>query len=201
MRYIERRIREFQRLGKKGETIFDFSPFLNLRLKATIKTELVFCICTANSSAVSGLRVQKALEHRDPEDLKPNEWENLLRRSGVRFYRKKAMYIRMAIRVYEEIEDLIRSGAREELVKLVKGLGYKEASHLLRNVGNEYAIIDRHVMRWLMEKGYLKKEIKLTPKRYEKLEALLKRIANRKRMSLSELDLWIWASRTGMVLK
>lgn len=66
---IIKRIEEFERLRRDGEVLFDFKPFLNLSLKATIETELAFCISTANSSAISGLRFQKMLEGVNLRDL------------------------------------------------------------------------------------------------------------------------------------
>jgi N-glycosylase/DNA lyase len=40
--------------------------------------------------------------------------------------------------------------------KQVKGLGYKEASHFLRNIGVKgHAILDKHVMRCLADVGVI----------------------------------------------
>ena len=197
---ISRRIKEFERLGKYGETTFDFRPFLDLKIKATIETELAFCISTANSSALSGLKFQKSLEGLNLNDLSVEEIERLMRESGVRFASRKAEYIKIAIDKFDVVERALKLddfSARRELLKL-KGLGMKESSHFLRNVGRKnLAIVDRHVLRWLGGEGY---KFKL-PKDYTKAEEVLRRIAKEKRLTLSELDLIIWFEMTGKVLK
>jgi len=197
---ISRRIKEFERLGKYGETTFDFRPFLDLKFKATIETELAFCISTANSSALSGLKFQKSLEGLSLNDLSIGEIERLMRESGVRFASRKAEYIKIAIDKFDVVERALKLddfSARRELLKL-KGLGMKESSHFLRNVGRKnLAIVDRHVLRWLEGEGY---KFKL-PKDYTKAEEVLRRIAKEKRLTLSELDLIIWFEMTGKVLK
>ena len=197
---ISRRIKEFERLGKYGETTFDLRPFLDLKIKATIETELAFCISTANSSALSGLKFQKSLEGLSLNDLSVEEIERLMRESGVRFASRKAEYIKIAIDKFDVVERALKLddfSARRELLKL-KGLGMKESSHFLRNVGRKnLAIVDRHVLRWLEGEGY---KFKL-PKDYTKAEEVLRRIAKEKRLTLSELDLIIWFEMTGKVLK
>jgi N-glycosylase/DNA lyase len=202
---IKRRLKEFSTLGKNKWVVFDFNPFLDLKLKATIETELAFCISTANSSALAGLRFQKSLEGLELKDLDVNVIEELLMQAGVRFYTKKAEYIAKAIEKFDFVKsalDLPSFSARKMLIKL-KGLGYKEASHFLRNVGRrDVAIIDRHVMRWMLEREYIDKIPKsLTPKRYVELEEILRRIAVNMGLSLAELDLIIWYEMTGKVLK
>ncbi len=189
---------EFERLGKCGAVTFDFSPFLTLKLKATIKTELAFCISTANSSALAGIRFQKSLESLDISKLSPKDFETLMRSAGVRFARRKAEYVFEALRNFDSVERALKlksTEARRVLVKNVRGLGYKEASHFLRNLGRrDVAIIDRHVMRWLGGE-------RVTPKNYERFERKLKKIAKEMDVDLAELDLRIWFEMTGRVLK
>uniref|UniRef100_A0A7C3MG77 N-glycosylase/DNA lyase n=1 Tax=Archaeoglobus fulgidus TaxID=2234 RepID=A0A7C3MG77_ARCFL len=195
-RAILKRLEEFRQLGEKGEVKFDFRPFLDLSLKACIKTELAFCISTANSSATAGLRFQKFLESG-------TEIEEALKLAGVRFHKKKSGYIREAFDNFEIVEralELESGKARKSLLQL-KGIGMKEASHFLRNVGREdVAIIDRHVLRWLESQGF---EIpsKITPKNYLEIEKLLIDISEERKKTLAEMDLRIWAEMTGKVLK
>jgi len=169
-----------------------------LKLKATIKTELAFCISTANSSALAGIRFQKSLESLDVSKLTPKDFEALMRSAGVRFAKRKAEYVFEALKNFDSVEMALKlksADARRILVKNVKGLGYKEASHFLRNLGRrDVAIIDRHVLRWLGEE-------KVTPKNYERLERRLKKIAEGMGVDLAELDLRIWFEMTGRVLK
>ena len=195
---IKQRLREFEELGKKGSVLFDFKPFLNLRIKANLKTELAFCISTANSSALSGLKFQKLLERGF------NDIEEKLKISGVRFYKRKSEYIKKALENFDVVEKALRFdivSARKRLLE-IKGLGLKEASHFLRNIGRkDVAIIDRHILRWLLENLYIDEVPNLTPKMYLKIEKILRDIAEEKKLTIAELDLIIWSERTGMILK
>ncbi len=200
---IECRIREFEKLGELGYTIFNFRPFVNLSLHATIKSELAFCISTANSSAKSGLLFQKKLESTKIEKLSMDELSKLLKSSGVRFYNQKAKYIADAIKNFEFIQEVLTYDsykARKELTKNIKGLGLKEASHFLRNTGRkDVAIIDRHILKWLSEKGYTIN--KLTPRKYAEAENIFREFAKKYNMDLAKFDLYVWAKKTGKVLK
>jgi len=197
---IAKRIKEFERLEKRGETTFDFRPFLNLKIRATVETELAFCISTANSSALAGLRFQKALEDIDLNSLSVDKIAKLMAEAGVRFAKRKAEYLKMAIERFDIVESALKLDdfhARKLLLK-IKGLGMKESSHFLRNVGRkDLAILDRHILRWLKAKGY---DFKL-PKDYIKAEDVLRFFASSRGMSLAEFDLLIWFNMTGKVLK
>ena len=197
---IVKRLREFERLGREGKTVFDFRPFLDLKIKATLETELVFCISTANSSALAGLRFQKSLERLDLRDLSVREIEELMRNSGVRFASKKAEYVKMALEKFYFVERSLKLNDFEarRILLGIKGLGMKESSHFLRNIGRkDVAILDRHVLRWLNGLGY---NFKL-PVDYLKAEETLRKIAKIKNLTLAELDLVIWFKMTGKVLK
>jgi len=87
--------------------------------------------------------------------------------------------------------------------KRVKGLGYKESSHFLRNIGlTGYAILDKHVMSCLTDLGVVE-----TPKppssraRYLEIEERLRVFAREIRINFDELDLVLWSMKTGEVLK
>ena len=200
------RLKEFEKLGKERKVVFDFKPFLNLKLKANWKTEFAFCIAAANSSAFSALKFQKKLESLKLEELGLKELKKLLKESGVRFFNKKAVYLKEGIKKFDQIEKILRleeKECRERLVKQVKGFGYKEASHFLRNLGRkQVAILDRHILNWLKEKNYLKTiPSTLSKSFYLELEELLERIAENKKVSLAELDLHLWYKKTGKILK
>jgi N-glycosylase/DNA lyase len=97
------------------------------------------------------------------------------------------------------------NGRRDWLVmeKRIKGLGYKEASHFLRNVGfRGYAILDKHVLQCMYELGLI--DAPKPPadrKRYLEVEKRLEDFAKRIRIDFNELDLVLWSLRTGEVLK
>ncbi len=188
---------EFRELGETGKTTFDFRPFLDMRLRATVMSEMAFCISTANSSAIAGLKFQKLLgdgmNHADA-----------LRKAGVRFYNRKAEYVKGAFDNFDKVLKALQMDsfkARRKLLE-IKGLGYKEASHFLRNVGrDDVAIIDRHILRWLVENEYLPEIPAMTARRYLEIEKILLEIAEERGVTLAELDLLLWAQKTGKVLK
>jgi N-glycosylase/DNA lyase len=87
--------------------------------------------------------------------------------------------------------------------KQVKGLGYKEASHFLRNIGVKgHAILDKHVMRCLAEIGVIDTaKPPSTRRKYLEVEQQLIRFARDVRINFDELDLVLWSMKTGEVLK
>ena len=87
--------------------------------------------------------------------------------------------------------------ARRSLVNNIPGFGLKEASHFLRNIrySNELAIIDSHVLSFLIEinaVGAISAKT-ITQKMYMDLEGKLKEICERRSLNLSVFDMAIWA--------
>ena len=86
----------------------------------------------------------------------------------------------------------------------IQGMGLKESSMLLRNIGYSrgLAIIDIHVLHFLISSGLIRHNnyrIQDT-KTYLHLEALLKKFASIYRLDMSILDVAIWESvREGRV--
>jgi N-glycosylase/DNA lyase len=87
--------------------------------------------------------------------------------------------------------------------KRIKGLGYKEASHFLRNIGlSGYAILDKHILRSLAELGVIESaQPPTTRTRYLDTEERLRRFARDIRIDFDELDLVLWSMKTGEILK
>ena len=93
---------------------------------------------------------------------------------------------------------------REWLVKNVKGLGYKEASHFLRNIGLgfELAILDRHIMKNLMKYGVIDEIPEcLSKKCYLFFEEKMKEFSEKVNIPMSDLDLLFWSEETGEIFK
>lgn len=94
---------------------------------------------------------------------------------------------------------------RDWLVKEkgIKGLGYKEASHFLRNIGfRGYAILDKHVLRSMAELGVIDDpKPPNTRSKYLTLEKRLKELARNLGIDFDELDLVLWSMKTGEILK
>jgi len=171
---VRRRVVEFKALSSRGAQEW-FS-------------ELCFCILTANSSASLGLSIQRGV---GAEGFLAWPREKL----GERFAQMGHQYAKRRAEFIVE--------AREWLVEHVRGLGYKEASHFLRNVGYmNVAILDRHVLRLLAEHGVIAEVPKtLTRRRYLEIEKRLEALAKAVGLSLGELDLYLWYMRTRKVLK
>src|SRR6266536_1357487 len=85
----------------------------------------------------------------------------------------------------------------------IKGLGYKEASHFLRNVGFKgYAILDKHILSCLNEVGVVDSpRPPTTRKRYLDIESRMQRFAAEVQIDFDELDLVLWSMKTGEILK
>lgn len=87
--------------------------------------------------------------------------------------------------------------------KQIKGLGYKEASHFLRNIGIKgHAILDKHVMRCLSEVGVVDSpKPPSNRKRYLEIEQKLLQFSREIKIDGDELDLVLWSMKTGEILK
>ncbi|OYT53334.1 MAG: N-glycosylase [Candidatus Altiarchaeales archaeon ex4484_2] len=167
--------------------------------------ELCFCLTTANCGAESCLVVLD--EVGDGFLLLPeDELSSRLRELGYRFPNRRASFIVEARSHISSLEGVLSSGdsgeVRDWLVGNVRGLGLKEASHFLRNVGFfDVAIIDFHIIDLLVGKGLIKRPRSLSRRRYLEVEGVLRKIADKAKMSLGELDLYLWYLETGKVLK
>jgi len=86
--------------------------------------------------------------------------------------------------------------ARDFLAKNIAGVGLKQASHFLRNIGysSSLAIIDSHVVAFLREvEAVPQKRIKtITPEIYMRLERILQDLCESLDLNLSIFDMAIW---------
>ncbi|HDM45052.1 MAG TPA: N-glycosylase/DNA lyase [Candidatus Bathyarchaeota archaeon] len=188
---VDSRLREFRELGLKGSD--------------ELFKELCFCILTANFDAEKSIRIQEEVDEGFLS-LSEEELAETLRRLGHRYPRKRAEYIVEARKLKDSLNKIVGSldgeSAREWLVKNVRGIGYKEASHFLRNVGyTDLAIIDYHILDLLVKHRLIEKPRTMTRRRYLEIESLLKRLADRLNVNLAELDLYLWYLETGKILK
>jgi N-glycosylase/DNA lyase len=172
--------------------------------------ELVYCLLTANGSAVMGQKCVDALCCDNIIlDGSTDDIRDCLVASGHRFPNRRAEFIRETQHLAPTIKKTIQGfsdsrEAREWLVENIKGLGWKEASHYLRNIGYfDLAIIDRHIINNLREYHLIDLDPKkgLTKKRYLAVEKILDVLAEKLDMLPGELDLYMWYRKTGKVLK
>jgi N-glycosylase/DNA lyase len=171
--------------------------------------ELAYCLLTPQSSAVNAGKAVEALKAGDilGRDL---DAAPLLREksSYIRFHNTKARRLNEMKRKFPEILGELCNGStpselREWLVDNVKGLGWKEASHFLRNIGHrDLAILDRHILKNLKKHNVIRTIPKtLTPKRYHAIEAKFAQFAEHVGIAMDELDLLFWRNETGEILK
>jgi len=159
--------------------------------------ELCFCILVANSSMEKTLNIWKEIGDGFLK-LTKEELSKKLKELGYRFYNKRAEYIIEARNKIDLLEEILKMNnefeIREKLVENFKGIGWKEASHFLRNLGyKNFAIIDRHVLKTLKEFGVIEDIPRaLNRKNYLGIEDKLREIAKELNMSLAELDFYLF---------
>ncbi|GAB4431247.1 MAG: N-glycosylase/DNA lyase [bacterium] len=196
------------------ERLKEFEEVWQQRDNERIFEELCYCILTANTSAEMGIRVLRAVK---PFLLKDdtNSLSARLHSHSCRFYNMRARFIC-------ETRDFLKHKCNLDLVALIssfktaeerrnffaktkeiKGIGYKEASHFLRNIGFKgYAILDKHILNTMCEFNIICEKPKtLTPKRYLMIEEQLKNFSEQIGIDFDELDLLIWSEKTGKILK
>lgn len=211
---INKRLSEFEQTYKKGNK--------------EIFKELCFCILTANASAKGGMKAIEALNNLIFTGSE-KEISNALHKAGYRFWRKRANYIvetrnAMQRQCNMELKNLIEKKRKntEELRAFfadnAKGIGMKEASHFLRNIGfRGYAILDKHIVNCLHEvkvfeskeksseqsEGRPRTEVRMpkNKKQYLEMESKMKYFSKRIKVPMAELDLILWSSKTGEILK
>ncbi len=175
--------------------------------------ELAFCLCTPQSkakncdAAVSEIAKNKLLFRGNAKKI------SKALASKVRFHNNKAKYIFLARKKLMPgiREKLLKQGiysdaakAREWLVKNVKGLGMKEASHFLRNTGffEDIAILDRHILKNLKKTGAIKKiPQSLSHKKYIEIEKEMQAYSKKTGIPMQDLDLLFWSRETGEIFR
>ena len=143
---IDSRIKEFKRIGN-GNKIFE---------------ELCFCVLTANFNAERSIKIQKEIGFGF-YTLSEEALGKRLKELGHRYPNTRAHYICENRKFKNSLKNILKSlkgeELREWLVKNIKGFGYKEASHFLRNIGFEdFAIIDFHIIELLAKNKIIKNQ-------------------------------------------
>ncbi|MCS7151238.1 MAG: N-glycosylase/DNA lyase [Endomicrobia bacterium] len=183
--------------------------FLNTKTdKKKVFKELCFCLLTPQSKATSCWVAVEELFKAGYPDIDINQIEAILR-PKVRFYRNKAKYLVELAKKFNLIYKIINNKfepkvLREILINEIKGLGMKEASHFLRNIGYSFdlAILDRHILENLKRLKIIKNIPKsLTKRIYFEVEDKFLAFSKKIKISLVDLDLLFWAKQTGFVFK
>ncbi len=183
--------------------------------------ELIFCLLTPQSNAEVCDKVAKELEEKDLIFKLDNPrlkelLERKLKRKGIRFWRRKVENILRAKQIFLKderlrIKEYLKSFAnafelRDSLVRDVRGIGFKEASHFIRNVGFDYehqlAILDRHILRSLQELRVIKEVPRSLSKcKYLEIEEAMRKLAKEVGIGMYELDMLLWYLKTGKILR
>ncbi len=194
------------------ERIAEFEDLRDVTDNRVIFRELVFCILTAGTSAEMGIKV---VEEVGEVIFTGSTSEIRDKLKGIyRFYNIRSDYI-VHTREYltsnydfniKELLDSFASVERRDFFALnrnIRGIGFKEASHFLRNIGYKgYAILDKHVVNALCDLGVIdQKRPPSNRKGYLEMERKYKRYAEENGFDIDELDLLIWSERTGKILK
>jgi len=197
---IRERLLEFKQVWKESdERIFE---------------EMVFCFCTPQSSARS---CYSAVDYISRSGILMKGDEKAISkalRGNVRFHNNKTRFIIEArdlftdnagkLRIKEILHHHDPLVTRQWLVNNVKGLGYKEAGHFLRNIGfgDNIAILDRHILRNMVTYGIIKEYPKtISKKSYLDLEERFRHFSKKAEIPMAELDLLFWAKETGEIFK
>jgi len=172
--------------------------------------ELVYCLLTPQSSAENAWQVVESLRRNgfqkkgfNPEPYLSN------RKHYIRFHRSKSQHLLAAREKYRDASSLFTDKLpafkkRELLVASFKGLGYKESTHFLRNIGKseDLAILDRHILRCLQRYNVIgATPATLSKKIYLEIEAAFQEFAAVTEIPMTELDLLFWWIGTGRIFK
>ena len=197
---IRKRLAEFNRIGKRGTDL-------------NLWEEMVFCFFTGGCSARMGLN---ALEAVKPILLTGDQTELAAALSGVhRYPNARSRYVvasrqflreHCGMRLRKKLNGFDCHLARRDWLvteKGIKGLGYKEASHYLRNIGySGYAILDKHVLNCLAELKIIDDpKPPNTRAKYLMVEDRMKNLSVQTGIDFDELDLVLWSMKTDMILK
>jgi N-glycosylase/DNA lyase len=198
---IRARLAEFSAVVREGDD-------------ARLFEELAYCIFTAGASARMGLnsveRVRKHLlksGHGKLELLLVGAHRYPRARSGYIVHTRKYLKRECGLRLRDKLAGFGNDDeARRDFFARnpgIKGIGYKEASHYLRNIGYcGYAILDKHILRTLFECEVIDSPLPPgTKKKYAAVEEQMRKFAAAIRINFDELDLLLWSNKTGEILK
>lgn len=210
---------EIREIYKKNKNLYknrlqDFRDIWEKGSNEDIHAELSFCILTPQSKALNAWSAITTLRNKNLLFTAPAEvlveFLNI-----VRFKNNKAKYL---VELREKMKD--KNGKiitkdffssfdnnlerRAWIIKNIKGMSYKEASHFLRNVGfgSDVAILDRHILRNLVRLEVISELPKtLSPKLYLEIESKLREYCKFIEIPMDEMDLMLWHKEAGTIFK
>ena len=175
--------------------------------------EMVYCFFTGGCSARMGLNSVEAVRpilltgtHEELMNKLVGKHRYPRARSGYIVASRDFLQEHCGMRLREKLNSFDDPFERRDWLvkeKRIKGLGYKEASHYLRNIGLKgYAILDKHILRSLAELKIISDpKPPNTRLKYLTVEKELQKLAVRLKIDFDELDLVLWSLKTGEILK
>lgn|SRR5574341_1297942 len=199
---IRERLNEFDSVWQSGSD-------------ARLWEELVYCIFTAGASAAMGITAVRAVRPLLDRGSRTAITRALKQPPAYRFHNVRAEHIvatrdylrkTVSMRLRDQLAGFDNPAERRDWLARnpgIKGLGYKEASHFLRNVGFKgYGILDKHIVRCLAELGVIDSAKPPTSRgRYVETESRMKEFSEEVGIDFDELDLALWSMKTGKILK
>jgi len=199
---IRARLREFRQVWQTASD-------------ARLWEEMVYCIFTAGASAKMGLRSVEAVRPLLARGRQQAMTRALVAAGAHRFPNARPAYVvttrdylqsSFSMRLRERLNSFRDPFERRDWLATeprIKGLGYKEASHYLRNIGFKgYSILDKHIVRCLAELGVIDSpKPPANRQRYLETESRMRQFAAATGIDFDELDLVLWSIKTGEILK
>jgi N-glycosylase/DNA lyase len=177
--------------------------------KNGVFNELCFCLFTANANAT---KCDEAVRGLQRDGCHRSGCVRRIRsriKGYVRFHNKKAEFLVAARKKFPQVCAALKGSdiicVRDWLVENIKGYGYKEASHFLRNIGmgSDIAILDRHILKNLKKYGVISKipDSVGSRKIYITIEEKMRAFSKETGIPLDALDLLFWSMQTGFIFK
>ncbi|NNE98049.1 MAG: N-glycosylase [Pyrinomonadaceae bacterium] len=201
---------------RRGEILGKLAEFDNIWKTGSderLWEEMVFCFFTGGCSAKMGLRSIEAVRshlmtgnHEDVMNALVGSHRYPRARAGYVIASRTFLEDHCGMRIREKLSSFDDDFERRDWLvkeKGIKGLGYKEASHYLRNIGFKgYAILDKHVLNCLAELNIIDEPKPPNNRsRYLTTETRLKKFADQIEIDFDEMDLVLWSMKTGEILK
>ena len=193
---ILNRLKEFQSVKSQNDPELYFYEFC-------------FCILTPQSNVKNAIAVQNKLIENDFFNKNFNPVDILSDRSHyIRFHNKKAERLEIAKDFFPTLMKILESDTNqfEKRINIKNnflGIGMKESSHFLRNIGyKNLAILDRHILRHLKKCNVIDEIIlPLSEKQYLEMENKFSKFCDELNISIDIMDFVFFANSTGRVLK
>ena len=193
--------KEIEKIYKKMKNQFKerLKEFKNIWENGTnkdIHLELSFCILTPQSKA---LNAWQAITNLKKDDLIYNGEVEELVELREQMTKDGEIITRDFFNSLPTVTE-----KREWIVKNIKGMSYKEASHFLRNVGfgENIAILDRHILKNLVKLEVIDELPKtVTSKLYLEIEEKMRKYCEFVKIPMDEMDLLLWYKEAGVIFK